>query len=643
AQMLWNLPSVTPSLPLGGGANAPQSFAVRGPDPTETLVAIDGHMVNNGNTGDFDLSLIDPAALQSVEVVYGIAPSSLIGPNTLGGAIDVVTLEPTTTPTFLARAFTGSFGSFGETLQATGTSNRLGYAFSAHRATSGGEVNQTFETVDGPAFVGSAFDGASLLSKLRYEFGGAGGYVQLDFRDQSVYKDMSALLTAFPLGDSAAPDYAGTSLAAHNAGYGFDLATPLGKRAADGIPQTTLQFSHLTSLAAQSVAGPGAETSPYLYNDRDVIGDDWLELDRALSKGELSLKADVFTESLRTDFVAGKATDNIVSDAATRFDGAAPTVSSLLLAQTQRSLVLRYDGDPSSRFHYSLAGYLSDFSTFGWSFDPRAGIVWTPTASTALRATVGSTFQTPQLTALFVPSPLPPPNADGLISVGNPNLQPDRATEYDLGWDQLFGSSGRQTRVTVDLYRTNLRTPITQYIPANANPRCVQQKKPCSLTFPINAGGQVYTGAAIEARQQLGRDFALHATWSAGSSYLTSSYPNSNVVLGEQTLGEPLHKASFGFERDAAKGLVYAAGLSYFGTYNQLNRPPFATLDASLAYRWKNFEIGLYGTNLTDVYDGRFTAAGAGVPYGGSGGTPIPTDAYVLPGTKVVLGISARM
>jgi hypothetical protein len=62
---------------IGGGMNAPAVVAVRGPDPSETLVDIDGHQANNGSTGDFDLSLLDPADLQSVQVIYGIAPIAL--------------------------------------------------------------------------------------------------------------------------------------------------------------------------------------------------------------------------------------------------------------------------------------------------------------------------------------------------------------------------------------------------------------------------------------------------------------------------------------------------------------------------------------------------------------------------------------
>jgi hypothetical protein len=114
------------------------------------------------------------------------------------------------------------------------------------------------------------------------------------------------------------------------------------------------------------------------------------------------------------------------------------------------------------------------------------------------------------------------------------------------------------------------------------------------------------------------------------------------MQIGEQTLGDPLHKASFGIARDVPEGLAYGARVSYEGRYNELNRPPFATLDASVAYRTRSWELGLYGTNLTNVYDDRFTAAGAGVPYGAANGSATPTNAYALQGTKLSVAISRR-
>ncbi len=138
--------------------------------------------MNNGNTGDFDVSLLDPAALQDVQVVYGIAPSSLVGPNTIGGGINILTLQPTIADHSLMRIFGGTNGTFGETLQTTGTVDRFGYAFSLHGATSSGSVNQTVlappnagsppSDNETPQSVGSDSNGESLLTKLRYQLGG---------------------------------------------------------------------------------------------------------------------------------------------------------------------------------------------------------------------------------------------------------------------------------------------------------------------------------------------------------------------------------------------------------------------------------------------------------------------------------------
>ena len=682
ASMAWNQLSTTPVLPLGGGTNATVSFALRGPDPTETLVDIDGHQMNNGNTGDFDLSLLDPAALQDVQLVYGISPSSLVGPNTIGGAINVQTLQPTLTPHALLRAFGGSYGSYGETVQATGSDGLFGYAMSLHGVTSNGSVNQTIVAPAAPnpppaddefaQSVGSGSYGSSMLAKLRYQLGGPQGYgyLQLDFRNQNIFKDDSSLLTNFtPPGfagggggggdsvpNSAQPfdtaasggyqSFAGPTLGAHQSNYGLDAQLPLGGERLDGAPATMLLFSHLTSLNAQSVAGPGAQTQPYLYNQRDQLGDDWLEIDHRFPSGLLSFKYDLGTESLTTNYVQGGAHADLIPAPVITADQVVPAdqsvpVNTLGLGQTQRTAVLRYNGDPSSHIHYSLAGYYSNFSTFGTSFDPRAGFVWTPTGNTAIRASIGTTFQVPQLSALVALPPAARVPVGGIIFIGNPNLKPDHATEYDLGGEQLFGSLGHQLRLSADIYQSNLRAPANQLV-VEPVPHCQSDKHPhlaCPLSYPVNAGNGIYRGIDVRAEQQLGSEFRLRAGWSVDSSFLTAVPPeiqDGTLVLGQQSLGQPLQKAYFGFDRDVHEGFVYGAQLNYQGLYNELNRTPFATLDAHVAYRHGGYEFGLYGTNLTNVYSSPFTVVGGGILYGALPGQPmIVTDALTLQGAKV--------
>lgn len=680
ASMIWSQLSTTPVIPLGGGSNATVSFAVRGPDPTETLVDVDGHQVNNGNTGDFDLSLLDPTSMQEVQLLYGIAPSSLLGPNTIGGAVNVLTLQPTTTFHALLRAFGGSYGSYGSTAQATGSDGSWGYAFSAHGASSDGSVNQTilaqFPTAPNgpnvPQFVGSSSSDTSLLTKLRYQLGGANGYgyLQLDVRDQAVLKDDSALLTSYTPygytgggGDDAVTanttaanagayqSFAGTVLAAHNVGYGLDAQLPLGNQLVNGGPATLLQFSHLTSLWSQSVTGPGTDSLPYLYNQHDLLADDWIQIDHRFGDGLLSFKYDLGTENLTTDYVQSQVTAELEHPGAPQSfgmqpsdDQPSPSVEVLPLYQTERSAVLRYEGNPSTQIHYALAGYYSNFSAWGSSFDPRAGFVWTPSGDTALRASVGTTFQTPQLSELVVVPAADSVPVGGIIYQGNPNLKPDRATDYDIGAEQIFGRLGYQLHLTADAYLTSLRSPANQLnvIPGNqVGDHCVSDHVivPCPVSYGVNAGDGIYQGIDVSAEQQLG-PFALRAGWDVDSSFLTvipANIQDGTLVPGEQSLGQPLHKAYFAVQREVPQGLVYGAQLNYEGTYNELNRSPYATLDAHVAYRTGGYEFGLYGTNLTNVYANPFSIVGGGIIYGAEPGQPvIPTDAYTLQGAKVV-------
>jgi hypothetical protein len=668
SSMVWPQLSVTPIIPLGGGSNATVTFAVRGPDPTETLVDIDGHQQNNGNTGDFDLSLLDPAALQEVQVLYGIAPSSLMGPNQIGGGINILTLQPTIAPQGLIRIFGGSYGTFGSTVQATGSDERWGYAFSLHGTTSLGSVNQTILApppgVEPPTnnetlqSVGGYSGGDSMLAKLRYQLGGPTGYgyLQLDFRNATITKDDSALLTNFtPPPDGGYQSFAGTYLGEHQSNYGLDAQLPLGNQLLNGAPATLFQFSHLTSLWSQSVSGPGADTLQYLYNQRDLLNDNWVQIDHHFGNGELSFKYDLNAESLTTNYVQGQviaeaqplpgpiapfgtsvSTDALASPGAQE----APPVQSYSLSQVERYAVLRYNGDPTSHIHYSVAAYDSWFTTFGHSLDERAGLVWTPTGNTAVRGSIGTTFQTPQLAELVVPPPADRVPVGGVVYIGNPNLQPDRATDFDIGMEQIVGRSPHALHLSTDLYQTNLRAPSSETNPVPI-PNCQTPANPvpCPIAMPVNAGNGVYRGIDITADQQLGRDLHLRAGWDVDSSFLTVipvSIQDGTMPALEQSLGQPLHKAYLGIEEAPPIGLGYGAEMNYEGWYNELNRSPFATLNAHVVYTRNGFTYGLYGTNLTNVYANPFTIINGGMIYGGTVNSPvIPTPAYVLQGATV--------
>jgi len=103
----------------------------------------------------------------------------------------------------------------------------------------------------------------------------------------------------------------------------------------------------------------------------------------------------------------------------------------------------------------------------------------------------------------------------------------------------------------------------------------------------------------------------------------------------------PLHKATLEIEHDTGRGVAYSAGLLYEGAYNELNLAPYVTLKAGATWHLHGLDVGVYGTNLTNVYDFKFTQTGGGVPYGGLTGA-VPTDAYPLAGRQIILSITHR-
>ncbi len=86
-------------------------------------------------------------------------------------------------------------------------------------------------------------------------------------------------------------------------------------------------------------------------------------------------------------------------------------------------------------------------------------------------------------------------------------------------------------------------------------------------------------------------------------------------------------------------GFSYSATLLYEGRHNELNQPPFTTLAAGVDWSWHDLLVSLHATNITNVYDTKFTHTGAGVPYGGVAG-PVLTDAYALQGPEMTLSVA---
>lgn len=605
--------AVTMTRPAGGAPGLPRTASLRGPDPSETLIDIDGHVVNNANTGDFDLELLDPAMFSDIQVVYGVGPSSLDGANTQGGTINFHTIDPTPQDHGLLRATFGNFGTSGYTLQATGTSqNRLGYALSFHHYYSAGAVNNypVTDTSGAPVVLGSAINATSSLLKLRYALGAGDGFVEATYRDTTASRDLSAPLSfpndptrVFP--GASFTTFPGAASLTTSPAVGLDVQLPIGNRGAANIAPGTLTMRHLTNITNQSAPGVPPGSNPYLLDSRDAIYDDSAEFDRYLASGTLSFLADVKAEHLTLPV-------------------SAPFAPGVLEQRgTQRSLAGRYEWNSTPHLHYTLATYVSRYDTFGTSVDPRFALVWTPSVDSVFRFSFGTGFRAPLLTEKAI----------------NDALTAEHTSEFEVGFQHRFSASTLPPTVELDAYRTSLRDPIF-FIP------CVDQTQG-QFCFIENLANVVYSGVELRADKPLSAAATLHASYGIDIAYpindpfaIDPSAPN--VVSGQQFQSIPPHKALLSVDGHGSSGFGYAFGAGYESSNNELNRPAYWLYNATIAQQIHDTTLALGVQNLTNEFADKFTLMGQGPLYPTPSG-PVPTNAFSLPGRTLTFTVTHRI
>jgi outer membrane receptor protein involved in Fe transport len=131
---IGTLPGVNFSTSSSVGDDA--SINLRGFGSDETAALLDGHPVGplGVGSGGFNFSLGPAYGLSEIDVTYGSGAQGLFGSDTIGGAVNFVTINPTTTPHFSVQQQIGGFGTLSTGATATGTLNdKLGYAFAIGR------------------------------------------------------------------------------------------------------------------------------------------------------------------------------------------------------------------------------------------------------------------------------------------------------------------------------------------------------------------------------------------------------------------------------------------------------------------------------------------------------------------------------
>ena len=171
-----------------GPDNIQADINIRGTNFEENTVLVDGIKVNDPQTGHFDMDLpLTIMDVNRIEILKGPA-SSVYGPNSFGGVINIITKKPDT-PEVVIDSSGGSYDYFRNALSVSSPAGPLNNRFSIEDSHSSGYMPETwFDTL-------TLSDSAVLKTDMgRYDF--LFGYLKKDFAAAGYVQEAISALTA---------------------------------------------------------------------------------------------------------------------------------------------------------------------------------------------------------------------------------------------------------------------------------------------------------------------------------------------------------------------------------------------------------------------------------------------------------------
>ncbi len=129
AEVFRALPGVDVS--ESGGVGAVTNITIRGSNPGQTLILVDGIRVGDSTAigGEFDFGAFGATDIERIEVLRG-PQSALYGSDAMGGVINIITRKGAGAPRASIAVEGGSYGSKGIRASLSGSTETVNYAFS---------------------------------------------------------------------------------------------------------------------------------------------------------------------------------------------------------------------------------------------------------------------------------------------------------------------------------------------------------------------------------------------------------------------------------------------------------------------------------------------------------------------------------
>lgn len=523
ADALREVPSafVVPTGSWGGVT----SLFLRGGESDYVKVLVDGVPLNAPG-GYVDLAALTMDNVERVEVVRGPA-SVLYGSDAVSGVIQLFT-RPGQGPARGGAALTGgSFGSWAGELWGSAGGARLGASVAAARSRTDGihDFNSDFENTVLSARMHAAPGTATDLA-VSARFGDHTSHFPTDFTGAPVDRNQRTFERGLTLGLEAAHRIA----PAMEARLALSLLDADGGSGDDPDSAADTAGYAFASRRAREVARQGAD-GRLLFRPRPGV----------------SLTAGVAVER-ESEAQSGWSTSNFGGGAFTEpdtpFDRSRTTHGGYVQALVQ----------PVARVSVTGGTRVDDSDAFGSFATWRVGAVVRAARATRLRASAGTAFKAPSLAETWADSP---------FEVGNPALEPERTSSWEVGLAQELLAGALTVEAT---WFDQQFHDLIQY----------QSAEPGEPTY-FNLGAATARGLEAAGRVRLGSRIRLGLGWTRLHTEVTESGTGATSAFapGEALLRRPANSGSVSVDWLASPAIRLGARVSIAGPREDLDYAEF--------------------------------------------------------------------
>jgi iron complex outermembrane recepter protein len=562
-----------------------RGFSGRGSGQSRVLVLVDGQPINNGYTGAVNWTALTLADLDRVEVVRGPF-SSLYGGSAMGGVVNILT-RPIDGRS--AELFTQAGGNGTVTAYARGGArlwSRLGLAVSYERQTTDGYPNQealrtaTDSTPAGGIQVTGItryltrtgtvnyavglrgdnwFDRSGVRARAEYTFG-PGSFASFQYVRQATDYGYDRYTSTVRAGDGRALDTGAVVFEEDGRWRRLTLApsTYLGPDGGSGSHLSQAQWLRSTGqgqwriqgglldvpgdrvgqpgTAATLDGGPGSLTvqaSRNLYASGQWSGS--LGTRHVITAGadvrQDRATIDVFTASdYRADASDGPRDTFSTGKALT----AAAFVQDEIRLHGRVGLTVgaRYDhwrtDDATSQASAGLAPVAFAPRSAG-AVTGKAALVYRIQPSTVLRTSLGTSFRSPTVFDLYRDLRL----SSGQLLLGNPDLDPERLTSWELG---VRHDAGSGLSLDVAYYENRIRDLVQRAVDIAGDPTGFTSRN-------VNAGRALSRGTEVALTWRPTTWLTARPTYTFTDAHIVRNDP-APATVGKQVTFVPRHTAA---------------------------------------------------------------------------------------------------